>query len=52
MEWLGESRYLHGLVAAQEALGVPDRGISQIGGHNHCDLPPSQQSVMPMSTVS
>jgi hypothetical protein len=46
MEWLGNQSAWINSVAAREiwkSLGVPDSmGISQVGGHNHCQLPPSQ----------
>jgi hypothetical protein len=46
MEWLGNQSAHTAALAAREiwtALGVADRmGISQVGGHNHCALPPSQ----------
>lgn len=47
MEWLGNvSTFTGGMVAHRiyEALGVPDdMGYSQVGNHNHCDFPASQQ---------
>ncbi len=47
MEWLGnQSTYTTSIVAHEiwKALGVSDKmGISQVGGHNHCQLPASQQ---------
>ncbi len=46
MEWLGnQSAYINSVAAREvwKALGVPDAmGISQVGGHNHCQLPASQ----------
>ncbi len=46
MEWLGnQSAYINAVAAREvwKALGVPDAmGISQVGGHNHCQLPASQ----------
>lgn len=46
MEWLGNQSTYTAALAAREiwtALGVADRmGVSQVGGHNHCVLPPSQ----------
>jgi hypothetical protein len=46
MEWLGNQSAWINSVAAREiwkSLGVPDSmGVSQVGGHNHCQLPPSQ----------
>ncbi len=46
MEWLGnQSAWTAGLAAREiyTALGVPDRiGLSQVGGHPHCQLPASQ----------
>jgi hypothetical protein len=47
MEWLGnQSTYTTAVVAHEiwKALGVSDNmGVSQVGGHNHCQLPASQQ---------
>jgi hypothetical protein len=47
MEWLGNvSTFTGGMVAHRvyEALGVPDNeGYSQVGNHDHCDFPASQQ---------
>lgn len=47
-EWLGNLSCYGCMKAAHtvyEALGVPDRmGFSQIGGHNHCAFPSSQQA--------
>ncbi len=47
MEWLGnQSTYTTAVVAREiwKALGVSDNmGVSQVGGHNHCQLPASQQ---------
>lgn len=47
-EWLGNESCFGCMKAAHkvwEALGVPDSmGVSQIGGHNHCQFPSSQQS--------
>ena len=47
MEWLGNvSCYTSAAVAHEiwEALGVPDNmGVSQVGGHDHCQLPAAQQ---------
>ncbi|KAK2793583.1 hypothetical protein FQN52_001170 [Onygenales sp. PD_12] len=47
MEWLGNESCYGCMVAAHkiwEALGVPDNmGFSQVGGHNHCQFPSSQQ---------
>lgn len=47
MEWLGNlSCYTSAAVSHEiwEALGVPDNmGVSQVGGHDHCRLPASQQ---------
>lgn len=46
MEWLGNQSASTAALAAREiytALGVPDAmGLSQVGGHNHCQLPASQ----------
>jgi hypothetical protein len=46
MEWLGnQSAYINSMAAREvwKALGTPDAmGFSQVGGHNHCQLPPSQ----------
>jgi hypothetical protein len=46
-EWLGTLSTFSNASAAQsiwEALGVPDHmGFSQIGNHNHCAFPASQQ---------
>jgi hypothetical protein len=46
MEWLGnQSGYTTALAAREiwQALGVADRiGVSQVGEHPHCQLPPSQ----------
>lgn len=45
--WLGvESTYTTSVIAREiwKAMGIPDRmGISQIGGHNHCQLPDTQR---------
>jgi hypothetical protein len=47
MEWLGNlSCWTNGYVTHMiyEGLGIPDRmGFSQIGGHDHCQFPTSQQ---------
>ncbi|PUA30088.1 MAG: dockerin-like protein [Cellvibrio sp. 79] len=47
MEWLGnQSTYITSVVAHEiwKALGASDNmGVSQIGGHNHCQLSASQQ---------
>lgn len=47
MEWLGnQSSYTTPVIAHEiwKALGAGDNmGVSQIGGHNHCQLPASQQ---------
>lgn len=47
MEWLGnQSSYTTPVIAHEiwKALGASDNmGVSQIGGHNHCQLPASQQ---------
>jgi hypothetical protein len=47
MEWLGNLSCFTCATAAHmiwEALGVPDNvGFSQVGGHNHCQFPASQQ---------
>jgi hypothetical protein len=47
MEWLGnKSTYTTSVIAHEiwNALGASDSmGISQMGGHNHCELPTSQQ---------
>lgn len=47
-EWLGSESCFGCMKAAHkiwEALGVPDSmGVSQVGGHNHCAFPSSQQS--------
>jgi hypothetical protein len=47
MEWLGNvSCYTSAVVAHElwQALGVPDdMGVSQVGNHNHCQFPASQQ---------
>jgi hypothetical protein len=47
MEWLGNVSTYATSVAAREtwiALGVGDHmGVSQVGDHNHCAFPPSQQ---------
>lgn len=46
MEWLGnQSAWITSLAAREtwKALGAPEAmGISQVGGHPHCQLPPSQ----------
>jgi hypothetical protein len=46
MEWLGnQSAYINSMAAREvwKALGSADAmGFSQVGGHNHCQLPPSQ----------
>ncbi|WP_250463307.1 cellulose binding domain-containing protein [Microbulbifer litoralis] len=48
MEWLGnESTYTASVVAREiwHALGIPDHmGVSQVGGHSHCQFPSSQQA--------
>ncbi|KAG8804090.1 4-O-methyl-glucuronoyl methylesterase [Serendipita sp. 399] len=48
MEWLGNMSTYGCSKAGQaiyQALGITDRlGFSQIGGHNHCSFPSSQQS--------
>jgi hypothetical protein len=48
MEWLGNMSCYGCMKAAHmiyEALGVSDAmGFSQVGGHNHCQFPSSQQS--------
>jgi hypothetical protein len=45
--WLGNITCWGNSVAANliyQSLGVADRqGVSQVGGHNHCDQPASQQ---------
>jgi len=47
MVWLGNQSCWDDSVAGHkvyEALGIPDiMGVSQIGGHNHCQFPASQQ---------
>lgn len=47
-EWLGSESCYGCMVTAHkvwEALGVPDNmGVSQVGNHNHCQFPSSQQS--------
>ncbi len=47
MEWLGNVSSYTAPIAAREiwlALGIGDRmGVSQIGNHNHCAFPASQQ---------
>lgn len=47
MEWLGnQSTYTTAVVAREiwKALGAADNmGVTQVGGHNHCHLPTSQQ---------
>lgn len=47
MEWLGnQSTYTTSVIAHEiwKALGATDNmGVSQVGGHNHCQLPASQQ---------
>jgi len=47
MEWLGnQSTYTTSVIAHEiwKALGASDNmGVTQIGGHNHCQLPASQQ---------
>lgn len=47
MEWLGnQSTYTTSVIAHEiwTALGASDNmGVSQMGGHNHCQLPASQQ---------
>lgn len=47
MEWLGnQSTYTTAVVAREiwKALGAADNmGVTQVGGHNHCHLPASQQ---------
>ncbi|RZL32221.1 MAG: hypothetical protein EOP35_20465 [Rubrivivax sp.] len=46
MEWLGNQSAYTAALAAREvftALGVSDHmGLSQVGGHNHCQLPAAQ----------
>lgn len=48
MEWLGNvSTYSTSVIAREiwEALGIADHmGVSQVGGHDHCSFPSSQQS--------
>lgn len=48
MEWNGKISTFGCMAAAHkvfEALGVPNHmGYSQVGGHDHCDFPDSQQS--------
>lgn len=48
MEWLGNVSTYTASVAAREiwsALGIADRmGVSQVGGHQHCAFPSSQQA--------
>lgn len=48
MEWLGNVSTYTASVAAREiwrALGVADRmGVSQVGGHNHCQFPAAQRA--------
>ena len=50
MEWLGNQSAWYGALAAREvwkALGNPEAmGVSQVGGHNHCQLPASQHGVV------
>lgn len=47
MEWLGnQSTYTTAVVAHEiwKALGASDSmGVTQVGGHNHCQLPTAQQ---------
>jgi hypothetical protein len=47
MEWLGNTSTYNDSMAAHEiwnALGIPDMmGVSQIGNHDHCVFPASQQ---------
>ncbi|GAA5520296.1 hypothetical protein LQ318_01105 [Aliifodinibius salicampi] len=47
IEWLGnESTYTTSVIAREiwKAMGISDRmGISQVGGHNHCQLPDTQR---------
>lgn len=47
-EWLGNESCFGCMKAAHkiwQALGVPDNmGVSQVGNHNHCQFPSSQQS--------
>lgn len=47
-EWLGNESCFGCMKTAHkiwEALGVPDAmGVSQVGNHNHCQFPSSQQS--------
>lgn len=47
IEWLGdESTYTTSVIGREiwKAMGIPDRmGISQVGGHNHCQLPDTQR---------
>ena len=47
MEWLGnQSTYTTAVIAREiwKALGVENNmGVSQVGGHDHCHLPASQQ---------
>ncbi len=48
MNWLGNESSFTSAVAAREvwtALGVPDAmGVSQVGGHGHCQFPASQRA--------
>ena len=48
MEWLGSESTFGCMTAGHkifEALGVPDNmGYSQVGGHQHCQFPSSQQT--------
>lgn len=50
MEWLGNQSAWYDALAAHEiwkALGNPSAmGVSQVGGHNHCQLPASQYGVV------
>jgi hypothetical protein len=47
-EWLGSvSTYSTSMIGREiwEALGISDHmGVSQVGGHNHCSFPSSQQT--------
>ncbi len=47
IEWLGnESTYTTSVIAREiwKAMGIADHmGISQVGGHNHCQLPDNQR---------
>jgi hypothetical protein len=50
MEWLGNQSAWYDALAAREtwkALGSPEAmGVSQVGGHDHCQLPASQYAVV------